>query len=354
MANVQFDEPNRALWLTERSGRFKVGPAAYTAAGPDEVVIRARAVAVNPVDAMPGLGYRLVLPWVRFPAIIGNDVAGEVVEVGSNVTRLRQGERVVAHAMGLERSRNRPAEGAFQRYIVLMAHMVSAIPDTLSYAQAAVLPLGLSTAASGMFGHDHLGLTLPTVSAPQRDGAVLVWGGSTSVGSNAIQLARSAGYEVLATASPHNFDYVRSLGASEAFDYRSPSAVAEVIDAVGDRPLTGALAIGSRSLSATLAIASKVAGHPRVATAQRTPADQVRARWQRLGGNHVSLIWGGSLKDDQVGPAIYSEFLPAALANGTYRAAPDAVIVGQGLESIPKAIDQLRAGVSASKLVVSI
>jgi hypothetical protein len=68
----------------------------------------------------------------------------------------------------------------------------------------------------------------------------------------------------------------------------------------------------------------------------------------------VSGIWGGTLKDNEVGPAIYRDFLPLALASGAYRAEPKAIIAGHGLSEIPGALQQLRKGVSAKKLVVSI
>jgi hypothetical protein len=66
----------------------------------------------------------------------------------------------------------------------------------------------------------------------------------------------------------------------------------------------------------------------------------------------VSGIWGISLKDNEVGPAIYADFLPTALANGTYRAAPVASIVGDDLARLPDAFRQFLAGGSAKKLVV--
>ncbi len=301
---------NTALWLPRRGATFEAGPAPYTPPAANEVVVRVRAVAVNPIDGIPGFAYRLALPWLTFPAVIGSDVAGEVVEVGADVTRLRPGDRVLGHALGLERSRNRAAEGAFQKYAVLLRHMVSPIPDELSFEQAAALPLALSTAATGLFQEDHLALPLPTGDPTDREQTVLVWGGSTSVGSNAIQLARSAGYRVLATASPRNFDYVRSLGAEAAVDYHSRAAVQEIIHALGDSPLAGTLAIGSGSLSPTMSIASQVPGRRRIATAQAALITRVQLLWKRRRALQISSIWGGTLKDNEVGPGIYVDFLP--------------------------------------------
>ncbi|MDT8910031.1 zinc-binding alcohol dehydrogenase family protein [Amycolatopsis sp. PS_44_ISF1] len=364
-------EPNIALWLPRPGGRLHVGPAPYTAPGPGEVVVRVRAVAMNPVDALHGLLYRVILPWLAFPAVIGNDVAGEIAEVGDGVTRLRPGDRVLGHAVGVERSRNRPAEGAFQRYVVLMEHLVSPVPDTLPFEHAAVLPLALSTAATGMFQRDHLDLPLPTTtgtaSGAEAGGArptVIVWGGSTSVGSNAVQLACHAGYRVLATASPRNADYLRSLGAAEVIDRHSPAVVTDVLDRIGASPLAGSLAIGAGSLRPAIAVTTR-ARHDsgpsdgrydgrRVASVQPGPLTTWRARRARRLGVRVSTVWGSSLKDNEVGPAVYTEFLPAALAAGSYRAAPPATVTGHGLDHIPPALHRLRRGVSATKLVVTL
>ena len=127
---------------------------------------------------------------------------------------------------------NRRFHGAFQAYIVLPTVLVSTTPSNLSYESTSVLPLAISTAACGLFQKDYLALQFPSVPAkPIASETVLVWGASTSVGSNAIHLAVAAGYEVIATASPKNFDYVKKLGASEVFDYRSESAVSDLISA---------------------------------------------------------------------------------------------------------------------------
>ncbi|MBT0773450.1 zinc-binding alcohol dehydrogenase family protein [Kineosporia sp. J2-2] len=347
-------ESGTALWMPRRGARLVVGPAPYTPPGPGEVVVRVRAVAVNFFDTLPAIGYRVVLPWVRFPAVIGSDVAGEVVEVGPGVTRLHPGDRVVGQAFGLERNRNRPAEGAFQQHVVLMQHMVAPLPAQLSFERAAVLPMAVSTAATGLFQPDHLGLALPTTTPQPQDSTVLVWGGSTSVGVNAVQLAHNAGYRVVATASPRNRDWVHSMGAAEVVDYRSTTAVAELAERIGDRPLAGTIAIGRGSLPPAVQVAARTIGTRRVASAQPGPITNLRARSARRRGVDVSVIWGGTLKDNAIGPAVWTGYLPAALASGTHRATPDATVVGHGLEAIPDALDRLRGGISGEKLVVTL
>jgi NADPH:quinone reductase-like Zn-dependent oxidoreductase len=67
---------NTALWLPKRGQRFEVSPAPYTPPGADQIVVRARALAVNPVDGLSGFLQRIVLPWLTFPAVVGSDVAG--------------------------------------------------------------------------------------------------------------------------------------------------------------------------------------------------------------------------------------------------------------------------------------
>lgn len=131
----------------------------------------------------------------------------------------------------------------FQLYTVLKAVLVCAIPKTMSYPQAAVLPCALSTAAAALFQTTALSMRKPSNDPQDQHAAVLVWGGSSCVGSCAIQLARAAGYRVVTTASPKNFQYCKELGAAAVVDYTSADAEQQVLDALrgGDDVLVGAL-----------------------------------------------------------------------------------------------------------------
>ena len=126
-------------------------------------------------------------------------------------------------------------------------NVVVRIPDFLSYEKAAVIPLCLSTAACGLFQKDYLALQYPTVPPKPTNKALLIWGSSTSVGCNAIQLAVSAGYEVITTASSKNFEYLKKLGASQVFDYHSKTVVKDIIGALKGKIIAGVLAIGASS-----------------------------------------------------------------------------------------------------------
>lgn len=369
---------NTALWLTSKRAPLTVGPALYTHPEADQIVVRVRAVAVNPMDRLMQTVGDLITPYLRYPFVLGSDVAGEVVDVGAGVARFKVGDRVVGFAVGSDKARNSAAEGAFQTHAVLLAHMASPLPDTMAFEAAAVLPLALSTAACGLFQKDFLGLDPPSAAPQRTDRALVVWGGSTSVGSNAIQLAAAAGYDVIATASPRNFDYVKRLGASMAFDYRSATVVADVIAALRGRTVVGAIAIGAGSTAACIDIVAECEGARFVAVAtppasfDSVPAGRGRfwrlapvlarmvagaialARRARRKGVRTKMIWGSSLHANEVGPMIFESFLPAALAEKRFVAAPQSHIVGHGLGRIAQALELQGMGVSARKLVVTL
>lgn len=345
---------NRALWVESRRGTSRVGPAPYTPPGPGEIVVEAQALALNPVDTMPGFARRFVYPWLRYPTVLGTDVAGEVVEVGAGVARFAVGDRVLGLATGQEKFRNLAAHGAFQRFVVLAADLSTPVPDGVALTDAVVLPLALTTAATGLFEPDQLGLALPSEQVVDQQVTVLVWGAATSVGNNAVQLAVNAGCRVVATASPRSFALVRDLGAAEVVDYHERSAVADIVTALRGHTLAGTLAIGKGSLTPAIQIARRSDGSRNVASANPDPVTALKKQAARRYGVRVSAIWGGTPALTPVGPAIFRDFLPAALADGRYRPSPPAEVVGHDLDAIPAGLSRLRAGVSARKLVVSL
>jgi len=365
---------NSAAVLTAPFAPLSIAGAPYPSAGPGELVIRNRALAVNPLDSIKQSTGNLMYGWLPYPSVLGEDVAGEVVEAGSGVASFHPGDRVVAYAVGMEKKRNHRAEGGFQLYTVVRASLTAPLPDDVAFADAVVLPLGISTAASALFQGDQLGLQHPG-AAPTGE-TVVVWGGSTSVGSNAIQLAAAAGYRVITTASPHNHDRMRRLGASEVFDYRSASVVTDISAAAGTA-VAGVFAIGTGSAEPAVAIAVTTGARrvslasPSVALDGLPPRTGVSLPLVRLGlrlvasnvalqlrcarhGIRARFVWGSTLMDNEVGPMVWGEFLPAALAEGRYQLAPESQVVGHGLESLQPALEALRRGVSARKLVVTL
>lgn len=342
----------------------------------DEVLVRVRAVAVNPIDWVIQGTSRITYRWLRTPAVLGSDVAGEVVAVGAEVTRLRVGQRVFGLATGTDRGRDALREGAFQQYTTLLERLAAPTPDTLADEEAAVFPLALSTAACALFQPGQLGLRMPgDPASPGPAGVVVVWGGSTSVGMNAIQLARAAGYDVVSTASAKNADTVLGLGAGAVVDHRSPSAVDELVAAIAGRPVVGAVALGAGSTDACIDVLTRTGGTRLAMASTPVSLDTLVGRrrlfpamipvFTRIGlgtlrstlrarrrGIRAAFVWGSSLRDDDMGSRLWSEVVPRALAEGALRAAPAPVVVGEGLGAIQGALDRQRAGVSAQKLVV--
>ncbi|KAI2481850.1 Polyketide synthase enoylreductase [Pyrenophora tritici-repentis] len=342
---------NRAAWLTGKQVHpLVVSEAPYTPPGDNEVV-KTGAVAINPIDSMKQLMGDNMMGWVKYPFTLGEDVAGEVVEVGSNVKRFSPGDRVIGHAVGLDSRSNKSSEGAFQKYVVLRSNLVSPIPDNLPYEKACVLPLCLSTAACQY---------------------LLIWGGSTSLGSNAIQLAVASGYDVITTCSPRNFDYVKSLGASQVFDYNDASTIPSIISLLKDKQHAGALAIGPNSMGSCIPIIASTPGRKFIAQASLPMPNVVPPKgmqlvsfiagfvWFKLStfvkckvkGVGYKFIWGNDLMVNEVGKAVYEDFLPVALSVGKFQAKPEAEVVGRGLESVQEGLDRMMKGVSAKKLVV--
>lgn len=312
--------------------------------------------------------------WIKYPFILGDDLAGEIVEVGKGVTRFRVGDRVIAHAVGMSPQAAKATESAFQLYTVIRTNLASAIPPSMTYETACVLPLAVSTAACGMFQKDYLALPYPTVPAKPNGKTLLIWAGSTSVGCSAIQLAVASGHEVITTCSPKNFDLVKRLGAAKAFDYRSPTVIKDIIREFKHRESAGALAISKGSLQACIEIIGASKGKKFVAQASVDLPTELPSSifgWAKLAGGmgwftvstaaksrlqgvSYKFIFGSDLMKNEVGGVIYKDFLPTALAQGTFVPAPEPLVVGKGLAFVQEALDVQKKGVSARKVVVSL
>jgi NADPH:quinone reductase-like Zn-dependent oxidoreductase len=178
---------------------------------------------------------------------------------------------------------------------------------------------------------------------------LLIWGGATCVSCNSIQLAVAAGYEVVASASPKNFDLLKKLGASQLFDDNSRSVVEDLAAFFQGKTSAGTLdCIGPADIQGTvLDVVSKIGeGFKFVAT--------VKPAIPTPEGVRSKHIFASTIQMNHVGKGVYEDFLPAALAAGTFVPAPEPNVVGKGLESIQAAVDIQRKGVSASKIVVTL
>ncbi len=331
-----------AAWQKAIGMPLEIGEVETPVPGAKEILVRNHAVAINPIDWI--LQEKPIFPWLDYPAILGSDLAGEVVAIGSHVDRFKPGDRVLGQSVGA--TTNRPTHGAFQTHTLILENMASRLPPSLSYTDAAVLPLGIGTAACGLFEVDHLALRYPKLSPQPTDETILVWGGSSSVGCNAIQLAVAGGYRCIATASPSNMKLLVDLGASAVFDYSHPEVVDLVARAIEGQPFAGALH-ATGNMDQCFEVVSRVSGRKFVSTTLSSP----EARPARV---ETKLIFGTSLRENEVSRAVYVDLLPDALAAGKYRCAPSARVAGKGLECLQAALEAQKRGVSAAKIVVEL
>ncbi len=183
--------------------------------GDDEVLLRIHAAGVNPVDyKIRSNGYNL-----RFPLILGYDVAGTVVRVGRSVRDFRDGDEVFA-MLGHGRL------GGYAEFVAAKAAQLAPKPGNVSFQVAAAIPVAGLTAWTALFVEAN-------VAAGQR---VLVHAAAGGVGAFTVQLAKWAGAYVIGTASGSNTDYLRSLGVDQVIDYgQQPfESLAREVDVVID------------------------------------------------------------------------------------------------------------------------
>jgi len=168
-----------------------------------KVLVEVHAASINPIDTMVRLGYLAKMVPLSFPATLGTDVSGVVVETGSGSSDFKKGDKVFGTASLLA-----GASGAFAQYATIPAGMLARIPDNLGFTAAAALPL---TAVSALEVCDEK----MKVGKGHR---ILIHGGSGGIGTIAVQLAKHRGATVAATAFGEAADYVKGLGADTVID----------------------------------------------------------------------------------------------------------------------------------------
>jgi NADPH:quinone reductase-like Zn-dependent oxidoreductase len=170
----------------------------------DDVLVQIHAASVNPLDIKIRDGkLKLILPY-RLPLILGNDLAGVVVRVGSRVRRFKQGDEVYARP-------DKDRIGAFAEFISMREDAVANKPKDLTMEEAASMPLVALTAWQALIERANL----------KTGQKVLIHAGSGGVGTIAIQLAKHLGATVATTTSTANIDWVKRLGADIVVDYRN-------------------------------------------------------------------------------------------------------------------------------------
>ncbi|MCJ1235786.1 hypothetical protein MMC14_003757 [Varicellaria rhodocarpa] len=310
-----------------------------------QILIKNHAIATNPVDYMN----RDTGMFVKtYPTVLGSDISGTVETIGDAVTHFKKGDRVTGWAAVIY---NGDADhGGFQEYTLLNEHCAAKFPDSISFEEGAILPMSVATSGTGIF----LTMKVPKPSAGKQKGGFLVWAAASSVGTAAVQIAASLGYTVFASASPQNHEYIKSLGASQVFDYKDPDVVESVISAAksagvpikhvycayskGDSPsqCVGVLeAFGGGKLCLTLPWPEDVPKPDSSVEVDMTEAYQI-----------VSNV--------EFGRWLFNEWLEESLVKKTYVPSPAIEKVEGGIGAVQKALDLHQKGLSGKKLVLSL
>ncbi|KAH7323240.1 chaperonin 10-like protein [Stachybotrys elegans] len=322
----------------------------------DYILVKVNAIGLNPTDwkhidnAIADVGSR-----------IGCDYSGTVVEVGPKVTKdFTKGDRISGVAHGGDRVQLE--NGAFANYIVVKGDIQIKTPQNISDEAAATLGISFTTVGQGLYRT--LGLPLPTEPADSKD-YILIHGGSTATGIYGIQYARLSGYKVIATSSPHNFDYLKSLGAEEVFDYNSPTAGADIREHTNNTLRLGWDCTGSGAAIIAGGISSKGGKYASIIPVDKAAVLKVNPN---IDGPHSTLmysVFGERFVKGSETPAKpeefefakkFSEITRQLLADDRLKA-PRVFLNrgGSGLDSALKGLDELRQQkVSGGKLVYTL
>lgn len=235
----------KAIQLTQYGGAdvLHLEEVSRPAVQTNDILIRLKAAALNPIDAKIRNGYMKQIIPLPLPFIPGWEGAGVVAEVGSAVTQFKPGEEVITRVPFNK-------GGAYAEYMVAAENETIHKPASLSFAEAASLPIVGSAAYTLLF----------KVGGLKAGETVFILGAGGSVGLLAVQMARAAGAVVIGTATGEDKDAVLAAGADEVLDYNQPGYTNKIkgadlaLDLVGGPAQDGiwtTLKKGSRLLSTT-------------------------------------------------------------------------------------------------------
>ncbi len=227
---------------------LKVTKVSTPLIGPKEILIHIAASGLNPLDYKIRRGDLKSIIRFSFPKVIGTDVAGTVVGIGSQVTDLQPNDEVYAMLPV-------PKFGGFGEYVAVDAKYVAKKSTNLSFEEAAAIPAAGLTAWQALRKKANIN--------PQS--RVLINGASGGVGTFAIQIAKAAGAQVTGVCSAQNIPLVKDLGATEVIDYKNqdftriPHQYDVVFDAVGNRSFSECKPIlAKKGTYVTTAVSPKV------------------------------------------------------------------------------------------------
>jgi NADPH:quinone reductase-like Zn-dependent oxidoreductase len=344
----------KAAIIQEKGSRHTIAQRHPKDLGADEVGIRITATAVNPVDWKVRDSSAFLK---TYPAVLGSDAAGTIVAVGQDVSNFAVGDRVFFQGIIFNYDAS-----TFQEYCVMPAVLVGKTPKSITDDQAAGVTLATVAAVTGLYDKTGRGLPPPWEKDGEKAGggkAIVILGGSSSVGQYVIQLARLSGFERIVTAaSPAHNELLKSLGAHVVLD-RNTARAEDYVSALNNLPLD--VVYDSISLRDT-----QILGVDIIAATNSNSASPVitvmtvNSEAQSLGSSKnpkvdVRQIMGlGSAPNLRYLSEPLMKTLGGEegwLAKGKFRANRPVVFEG-GLEKIDEALDRNREGVSGEKVVV--
>ena len=287
---------------------------------PTELLVRVMATSINPVDYK----IRQAGSWAQIspPAIIGYDVAGIVEATGSQVQKFKQGDEVFYTPLVFGHP------GSYAEYHVVDESIVALKPGNISFIEAAALPLAGCTA-----------LDATDFMQIQPGQTVLIHAAAGGVGSLAVQIAKAKGARVLGTCSSGNKDFVLSLGADEAIDYKSQDFAQGVLLLTEKKGVNAVFdTVGGDTMSRSLAILKP---YGRMVSITNTIGDLNSAYFKNI------TIYFGFLERS----AQKMEDLRGLIENGAIRPVVDSVLP---LDQVAAAHIRLEKGGVRGKIVLTV
>lgn len=342
---IEMSTSNKAAVLKESKAQITVEERPIPTPKAGEILVKSSALAINPVDwKIQASSYFIT----KYPNVLGSDVAGTVEAIGEGVQHFKKGDHVAGFAAVIQS--NNIDEGAFQQYCILRQHCTAKLPDNLTFEEGATLPMQVATAGVGIW----LKMDIPKPDQDKQSGGFLVWGGSSSVGACVVQIAAQLGYTVYATASPHNREDVKKLGASEVFDYKDKDVVKNIISHAesAKTPIKYVYDAISEHGSAPQCVAVLEGfGGGKLCLTLPYPDDGKKPESVEILNTGAFAIVE-TAKD--FGAWLFNDWLEGVLKNGSHKIYPSIQKMEGGIDGVQEAFNLHKEGVSGKKLVLPV
>ena len=281
-----------------------------------------------------------------------SDVGGVVISAGSSVDPYapKPGTRVAAFAPTAF-EQGKPDHGAFQTHVIIPAVLVTPILDGMSFNEASLLPMTVLTAWAAWY---RFGIARDTAYPAEDKKGMLIWGGTASIGTGALHLAELMGFRVYATASERHHEYPKSLGASEMFDYRDEEVVGRTVEAANRDGVTVSVAFDAvGQTKQCMEILKELKGEGVATLASAVPVGEGVAKTEDVEVKYMLSPEDEEEQREQFHFA-FNIWSRERLEKGEFVPSPKIKVVGKGLESLMKGLDEMKKGVSRAKFVIEV